>query len=154
MHNVTNAIDLAGQTALVAVDFHRTRIFTMASEPHSRPETVTAEDPRDYYHNVYHRHGNPDGTYEGDSDAYWHLLTEALAPAAAILVIGHGTGKSNASDDLVDYMIKHRRDVADKVVGRETADLDDLTDEQLLRLGQHLLGKDPRRDHGDSERGA
>lgn len=154
MSDVTDAGDLAGQTVLAAVDFRRTRLFTMASAAHATPEAVTAADPRGYFHKVYHRAGNPDGTYEGDSDDYWRTLAGVLAPADAILLIGHGTGKSNASDALADYLVKHRRDIADKIVGRESADIDDLTDEQLLRLGQSLLGKVPPRDHGDSQRGA
>mgnify|MGYP003342199515 CR=1 FL=1 len=153
MHDVTDAIDLSGRVAIAAVDFHSTRIYALDSAAQSVPEHVAAEDPRKRYHNVYHRHGNTDGTYLDDSDAYWSTLTAALAPATSILLLGHGGGKANASHHLVTYMEHHRKDIAAKIVGDVRADIDDLTDEQLLRLGQHILGVDPSRDHGDSRRG-
>lgn len=154
MKNITDAIDLHDRIAIVAVDFHRTRVFAIDSPDHSAPEKLTAEDPRKRFHNVYHHDGNVDGSYLDDSDAYWSLLTGALTPAAGIILLGHGTGKSNASHHLASYMEKHRRDVARHIIGEFRADIDDLTDEQLLRLGQHIAGIDPLRDHGDSQRGA
>ena len=154
MHDVTDAIDLTGRIAIAAVDFHSTRIYALDSPDHSSPEHVSAEDPRKRFHNVYHHHGNVDGKYLDDSDAYWSLLTEALVPASGIILLGHGTGKANASHHLVTYMEKHRRDVAGRILADVRADIDDLTDEQVLRLGQHIAGIAPLRDHGDSRRGA
>lgn len=153
MKDVTDAIDLTNRVAIAAVDFHSTRIYALDSPDHSVPEHVSAEDPRGRYHNVYHHHGNVDGTYLDDSDAYWSTLTHALAPARSILLLGHGSGKANASHHLVNYMEHHRKDIAAKIVGDIRADIDDLTDEQVLRLGQHILGVDPLRDHGDNRRG-
>lgn len=153
MQDITDAIDLTGRTAVAAVDFHSTRIYALDSPDHSKPEHVVAEDPRKRFHNVYHHHGNVDGKYLDDSDAYWGTLASALAPADSIILLGHGTGKANASHHLVAYLEHHRRDIAAKIVGDVRADIDDLTDEQLLRLGQHIAGIDPLRDHGDSRRG-
>lgn len=154
MKDVTDAIDLSGRVAIAAVDFHSTRIYALDSPDHSAPERVVADDPRKRFHNVYHHHGNVDGTYLDDSDVYWGTLAKALESADKILLLGHGTGKSNASHHLVTYIEKHRRDLAAKIVADVRADIDDLTDEQVLRLGQHILGVDPLRDHGDSQRGA
>ncbi len=154
MNDVTDAIDLSGKVAIAAVDFHSTRIYALDSPDHSAPERVVADDPRKRFHNVYHHHGNVDGTYLDDSDVYWHTLAEALVPATAIVLLGHGTGKANASHHLVTYLEKHRRDVADRSVADVRADIDDLTDEQVLRLGQHIMGIDPLRDHADNRRGA
>jgi hypothetical protein len=152
-NDVTDAIDVTGRIAIAAIDFHSTRIYALDSPDHSRPEHVVAADPRGYFHNVYHRHGNPDGTYEDDSDVYWRALALALNRSAAVLVIGHGKGKANAGHHFVTYIEKHDRDLAAKLVGEVRADIDDLTDDQLLRLGQHYAGIDPLRDHGDSRRG-
>ncbi len=152
--DVTDAIDLTGRIAIAAIDFHSTRIYAIDSPDHSRSEHVVASDPRGYYHNVYHRHGNPDGTYEDDSDEYWRALALALNRCAAVLVLGHGKGKANAGHHFIAYIEKHDRDLAAKIVGEVRADIDDLTDEQFLRLGQHYAGIDPLRDHGDSRRGA
>ena len=57
-----------------------------------------------------------------------------LAPARAILLLGHGNGKANASHQWVAYAEKHRKDVAAKVVADLRADIDDLTGHQVVQL--------------------
>jgi hypothetical protein len=152
-HDVTDAIDVAGRIAIAAIDFHSTRIYAIDSPDHSRPEKVTASDPRGYFHNVYHRHGNPDGTYEDDSDEYWRAIASGLNAAAGVIVFGHGKGKANAGHHFIGYIEKHDRPLAAKILGEFRVDIDDITDEQLLRLGQQVAGIDPLRDHGDSRWG-
>jgi len=44
--------------------------------------------------------------------------------------------------------------VSDKILGEVRCDISDLTDPQLLRIGQDFMGIHPRRNHGDSRRGA
>jgi len=152
-HDITDAIDLNGKLAIAAVDFHTTRIYAIDMDPKSRPETVGASDPKGFRHNVYHRDGNPDGTYEDDNPVYWRTIGHALQRAEAVLLLGHGKGKSNASHHLVSYLEKHESDVAAKIVADIRVDIDDITDEQLLRLGQQYFDQAPARDHGDSQRG-
>ena len=96
MENKTDVVILRGKIAIAAVDFHKTRIYSLDQDSDDRPETVTAEDPRNDYHNVYHRAGNPDGTYEADNDEYWKLLCESLHDANGIVLLTNGTGKANA----------------------------------------------------------
>ncbi len=145
---------LKDRLVVATVDFHSSRIFAVDAAPHSEPEHVHASDPRGFYANVYHRAGNPDGTYEADSDAYWRELDHHLDEAAVIVLLGHGTGKANAAQHLVGWMARHDSATAAKIVAVLRADIDDLTDEQVLRLGQQAYGLAPARDHGDSRRGA
>lgn len=152
--HTTNEIALDGKAVVAAVDFRSTRVFAIDAETKSRPETITPSDPRGLSRNVYHRHGNPDGTYEDDSDEYWRDLTHHLDRAESIVLLGHGTGKANAAQHLVAWMTHHASATAGKVAAVLRVDVDDLTDEQILRLGQQAFGIDPKRDHGDSQRGA
>lgn len=149
----TNMIDLAGAKVVAVVDFHQTTVYRIDGTNEKSPERITPSDPRGLSHNVYHHHGNVDGTYEADNDEYWRMIGHALAPAESILLLGNGTGKANASDDLVAWLKKHMSDVAAKIVGDERADLSALTHEQVLRTGQAFFGEHPVRDYGDSRRG-
>ena len=117
-------------------------------------DLIAAFDPKNFGHNVYHRDGNPDGTYENDNPVYWRTIGNALHGARAVLLLGHGNGKANASHLLVAYLEKHESDVAALVVADVRADIDDITDEQVYRLGQRYFDDAPARDHGDSQRGA
>jgi len=73
---------------------------------------VAAVDPRGHFHKISHHAGNPDGTYADDSTEYWKEIGDALAPAAWILLLGHGKGKANASHKFVAYAEEHRKDIA------------------------------------------
>jgi hypothetical protein len=142
-----------GKQVIAAIDFHHTMIYATDAVPGQRPTQLLAADPRGYFHKVSHHAGNPDGTYEDDSPQYWREVGDALAPAAAILLLGHGKGKANASHHFVAYAEKHRKDIAAKVVADVRADIDALTGEQVLRLAQQYFGNAPFRDSGDGRWG-
>ncbi len=153
-HHVTDAVDVAGHRVVAAVDFHETTVFRIDAASARHPEMITPRDPRGLARNVFHHKGNPDGTYEADSDDYWRTVGHALAPADKILLLGNGKGKANASHHLVAWLEKHMSDVAAKLVADVRADLSALTDEQVLRAAQTYFGEPPARDHADSQRGA
>jgi hypothetical protein len=134
-----------GKSVVAAIDFHVTRIYQTDATPEARPERIVAPDPRGRFHEIRHHAGNPDGTYEADNPAYWREVTEALAPAGAILLLGHGKGKANATHHWVAYVEEHRKDVAEKIVGDLRVDLDDLDDAQVLRIAQYFFGAPPLR---------
>ena len=107
-------------------------------------------DPEGHSREISHKAGNPDGTYEAGNPDYWREITEALTPAAAILLLGHGHGKANASHQWVAYVEKHATEVAAKVVADVRADIDNLTSKDVLRYGQRYFGWDPRREGEDA----
>jgi len=141
------------KNVVAAIDFHQTSIYPTDALPGQRPEHVVPTDPHGRFHKVHHRAGNPQGIYEADTPEYWHEITEALAPAGAILLLGHGKGKANASHHWVAYVERHRRDVAAKVVADVRVDIDDLDDRQVLRLAQYYFTGPPLRDFGDGRWG-
>ncbi len=130
---------IRGKSVVALIDFHQTTIYPTDASPGQPPEHIVATDPRDRFHKVHHRAGNPEGTYEDDSPEYWREVTEALAPAGAILLLGHGGGKANASHHWVAYVEQHRKDVAAKVVADVRVDIDSLDDRQVLRLAQYYF---------------
>ncbi len=142
-----------GRKVVAAIDFHESTIYPTNAPSGQPPEQVRAADPQGHLHKIHHMAGNPKGTYEADNSAYWRELTDALAPAAAILLLGHGGGKANASHHWVAYVEKHRPDVAAKVAAEVRVDIDHLDDTQVLRLAQYYFGGPPLRDFGDSRWG-
>ena len=147
-------IELVRDKSVVAViDFRQATIYPTDASPGQRPERIVASDPRGRFHKVHHLAGNPKGTYEDDSGEYWRELTEALSPAGAILLLGHGKGHANASHHWVGYIEQHRKDVAAKLVAEVRVDIDHLDEAQVLRLAQYYFVEPPLRDFGDSRRG-
>ena len=144
---------LREKKVVAAIDFHETTIYPTDASPGQLPEHVLAADPEGHLHKIHHMAGNPKGTYEADNSSYWREVTDALAPAAAILLLGHGGGKANASHHWVAYVEKHRPDVAAKVAADVRIDIDHLDDAQVLRLAQYYFGGPPLRDFGDGRWG-
>lgn len=142
-----------GKAVVAAIAFHRTSIYPTDASPGERPEHIVAPDPHGHFQKVHHRAGNPRGIYEADSTAYWREIAEALSPAGAILLLGHGKGKANAAHHWLAYVERHRRDVAAKVVADVRVDLDHLDDEQVLGLAQRYFDGPPMRDVGEGRWG-
>ena len=134
-----DAEQLRGKNVVAVIDFHETVIYPTDAPPRQRPERLVATDPQGHFHKVHHQAGNPSGTYEDDSPAYWSDLTDALSPAGAILLLGHGKGKANASHRWVAYVEEHHKDVAAKVVADVRADIDHLGVNQVLGLAQYYF---------------
>lgn len=130
---------IRGKNVVAVIDFHETVIYLTDAAPGQRPEQLVATDPHGHFHQVHHHAGNPSGVYEDDSSAYWRELTDALAPAGAILLLGHGKGKANASHHWVAYVEQHQKDVAAKVVADVRVDIDHLEKAQVLGLAQYYF---------------
>jgi hypothetical protein len=97
-----------GKVVIAAIDFHHTLLYVTDATPGQQPAKLVAEDPRGYFRKVSHDAGNPRGIYEDDSTEYWQAISDAVAAAGAILVLGHGQGRANASHHWVAYVEKHR----------------------------------------------
>jgi hypothetical protein len=145
---------LRGKNVVAVISFRDTFLYATDAVPGERPERVVAPDPHGRFHKVHHKAGNPSGGYEDDSPAYWEEITEELAPAGAILVFGHGSGKANASHRWVSHVERHRPDVAAKLVADVRLDIDHVDERQVLRLAQIYFGEAPSLDTGDSRRGS
>ena len=77
-----------GKSVVAVIAYRESSVIPTDAVPGERPERIVASDPLGRFHKVHHHAGNPDGTYETDSPEYWRELTDALAPAGAILVSG------------------------------------------------------------------
>jgi hypothetical protein len=134
-----NVEQIRGANVVATIDFHRTLIYPLGRTGTEPPERVEDVDPQGHAHEITHRGGNPDGTYEAGNPDYWREISDALAPARAIVLLGHGNGKANASHQWVAYAEKHRKDVAAKVIADVRADIDDMTGHQVVQLAHHYF---------------
>jgi hypothetical protein len=133
---------------VAAIDFHQSRLFELETDDAGRPLKVVADDPKGFFHQLHTKAGSPEGFFLADSDEYWKAIARALHKASAVLLLGHGTGKSNASHHFIAYVEKHESDLAAKILGDVRCDIDDLTNAQVLRLGQQFFDMAPARDRG------
>jgi hypothetical protein len=132
---------IRGKNVVAVIDFHQTVIYPTDASTRQRPERLVATDPQGHFHQVHHHAGNPSGAYEDDSPAYWSEVTDALSPAGAILLLGNGKGKANASPRCVAFVEQHHKGVAAKVVADVRVDIDHLEVKQVLGLAQYYFAE-------------
>ena len=144
---VTDLIDVAGHYVVVAIDFHESRIYQLDGGGVSRPEKIVPLDPRGYHAHLHTKAGTVRGWYDPDDVEVWRSLAEQLRGAAAVLLLGHGNGKANASHQFIAYVEKNDRELAPALLGDLRVDVDDLTDAQIVRLGQQFFDMAPVRNN-------
>jgi len=128
---------------LVAVDHHGARIYRVdpASADAAKLE-IRPYDPHHFLHHLTHKdQSREQGQRAPEEPAFYQQIAEALAAAGRIVVVGHGTGKSNAAMHLMEYLRTHRRETYARVVREIEADLSAVTTPQLLQLAEQALNR-------------
>jgi len=127
---------------VVVIDHHVAHIYHDLGD--SRPQgevTVKPYDPFGFHHHLIHR---KEAHYKGDrvpeQDSYYEEIAKDLVHAEAIILIGHGTGKSSAAGFLMEYLKSHRPEEFQRIVATETVDLSALTEPQIEEIAKRHIG--------------
>ena len=93
-----------------------------------------------FLHHLTHKDQSRERGQRAPEDAsFYERIGDALAAADRIVVVGHGTGKSNAALHLTEYLRTHHRETYQRIVREIAADLSAITTPQLLELAEHAL---------------
>jgi hypothetical protein len=137
--------DLESGILMVVVDHHGARIYSI--EPGSgdaSPHKITPYDPHHFLHHLTHKDQSREEGQRATEDAsFYRRIAEALAAASTILVVGHGKGKSNAAQHLLEYLLIHHSETYRRIVREIETDLSAITTPQLLALAEQALGWRP-----------
>lgn len=153
--------DASGQAAavrrvspdiLVVIDHHEARLYHL--DVRSKDLVDDVIKPFDPHHLLDHVSHNDQAREQRqrlpEDRAFYESIAQAVAAAGAVVLIGHGSGRSNAAHQLDAFLQKHHPDTARKVVCELVADLPGLTAPQLLELGRRALGEHSRHPAGPS----
>jgi hypothetical protein len=134
-------------TLVVAVDHHGARIYRIdAASGDASKRQIRPYDPHHFLHHLSHKGQSREQGQRAPEDAgFYKAVADALAAGGAIVVVGHGTGKSNAAQHLTEYLRTHHRETYLRVVREIEADLSAITAPQLLALAEQALDGAPQR---------
>ena len=121
---------------MVVIDHHGAKIYRIdeASGDASNQE-IRPYDPHHFLHHSTHKGQSREEGQRAPEDAgFYKQIAEALSAGGRILIVGHGTGKSNAAQHLIQYLRTHHSETYQRVVGEIAADLSAITAPQLLKL--------------------
>jgi hypothetical protein len=133
----------ARPTLMVVVDHHGARIYRIdALSSDASKREIRPYDPHHFLHHLTHKdQSREQGQRAPEDPGFYRKISDVLAAGGAIVVVGHGTGKSNAAQHLAEYLRTHHPDTYLRIVRQIGADLSATTTPQLLELAEQALGQ-------------
>jgi len=136
------ATDSQKGRVVVVIDHHAAHIYQSLGESGPQGEVnVKPYDPFGFHHHLIHR---KEAHYKGErvpeEASYYEEIARDLVPAEAIVLVGHGTGKSSAVEFLTEYLKAHHPEEFQRIVTIETVDLSALTEPQIEEIVKRHLG--------------
>ena len=131
-------------TLMVVVDHHGAKIYRIVPATGDVPKReIRPYDPHHFLHHLAHKDQSREQGQRAPEDvSFYERIGDALAAGGRILVVGHGTGKSNAARHLTEYLRSHHPETYRRVVREIEADLSAVTTPQLLALAEETLGEE------------
>jgi hypothetical protein len=131
----------AAPDLLVVVDHRDARIYHIDIADHDvQAHVIRPYDPHHILHHLSHKdHSHEQGQRAPEDATFYERITQAVAGGDRIVLIGHGTGKSNAADHLAEYLRTHHHDIYQRIARDVVADLSCATPPQLLAIAQSAL---------------
>lgn len=135
----------AAPILMVVVDHHGARIYRIdAASAEAAGREIRPYDPHHFLHHLTHKDQSGErGQRAPEEAAFYQQIAQALAAGERIIVAGHGTGKSNAAEHLLEYLRTHHRETYQRVVREFAIDLSATTMPQLLALAEQALDQAP-----------
>lgn len=127
---------------LVVVDHHEAKIYQFGADPHDGTrQEIQPYDPHHFLHHLAHKDQDRErGQRAPEDPGFYVSIAAALLCAEKIVVVGHGTGHSNAAHHLIEHLATHDHETYSRVVAERVVDLSSITPAQLLEIGQQALG--------------
>jgi stalled ribosome rescue protein Dom34 len=126
---------------VVVIDHHAAHIYHDLGGSKPQDEvTVKPYDPFGFQHHLIHRkEAHYKGEHVPEEDSWYEEIAADLVHAKAIILIGHGTGKSSAADFLSEYLKTHHPETFQRIIANETADLSALTEPEIEAIAKKHL---------------
>jgi hypothetical protein len=131
----------AAPDLMVVMDHHQAKIYRVEPLSHDvRELTIRPYDPHHFQHHLTHKDQSRErGQRTPEDHAYYAQIAAALGAGGRLVVVGHGSGKSNAAHHLVEYLREHHGETYRRIVREMVVDLSSETPAQLLALAQQAL---------------
>ncbi len=131
----------AGSGLVVVVDHHGAKIFHVDIALDGALDQIQGlpEPQHVLRHIVHNQQSQEEEQRAPDDPAFYEEIASVLALGGKIVLIGHGTGNSNAAHHLAEYLKVRHAETFGRIVGELTADLSHITSPELLDLARQAL---------------
>lgn len=129
--------DIRGKFIVVVITKDDARIWLSDATRGTAPEVITRPANDEAHRHVRESHTNHGRAPNHGEKEFLDAVAKTIEPAADVLVMGHGKGKSNAMVRLIQHLERHHQNAARKVVGAIDADLSAMTEPQILAIARN-----------------
>jgi hypothetical protein len=128
---------------MIVMDHHDARIFNIESlAPGESKRDIRPYDPHHFLHHLTHKDQPRERGQRPHEDAtFYERIAQAAVNAQRIIIIGRGTGNSDAAHHLLEYLREHHTETSEKILCELTADLSHITEPELLAMGQDAMAR-------------
>ncbi|HEY5121767.1 MAG TPA: hypothetical protein VII84_09360 [Acidimicrobiales bacterium] len=124
----------ASEFMAVAITREEAMVWTSTNVPGTAPEKLVAPTEGERHRHPRKSMDRPEREAQRDTTAFFESVTQAVASASRIVLVGHGRGKANEMLKLTQYWERKHPDLARRVVGAMDSDLEALSDNEVLAL--------------------
>jgi stalled ribosome rescue protein Dom34 len=123
---------------VVLIDHHGARFFEPASGGRlTESEHLEPLDPHGFQRHLEHR---KEADYRGqrvpEADEFYERVAQRISNAPSILLLGDGTGKSSAMRFFLTYLKERHKEISDRVVAAQDADLSAISLGEIEQIAQ------------------
>ena len=101
--------------AIVWIDHKEAKIFEVGADDVQKFVIRSTSEPS---HHIHHKAGSMGSGHAGEDEKYFAAIAKALQPVGEVLIVGPSTEKTS----FAEFLKKHDKSAAAKVVGVESAD--------------------------------
>jgi hypothetical protein len=123
---------------IILIDHRSARFFEPSSQGRfAEGEHIEPKDPHGFQRHLEHR---KEADYKGqrvpEADEFYERVAQRLKNAPSILLLGDGSGKSSAMRYFEAYLKQRHKEIADRVVAAQDADLSAISLGEIERIAR------------------
>jgi hypothetical protein len=124
--------EISNKFIVITLTIDEAKIWLTGLEKSSKPEKISAVDHNTRRHKIrqMQRHKGPG--LDRESKDFFEAVSLVCKDVSEILLLGHGSGKSDTVHNFQSYIKEKHPDIAKKIVGTIEADVAHMTEPQVL----------------------
>jgi hypothetical protein len=138
-----SAVELDSVDVVAVIDHHGAKLYRIDLSSNQHGETLRPYDPHHFLHHLHHRDEKREEGQRAPEDlTFYDRIAEALREAGRIVLLSHGTGRSNASQILAERLKTHHPNVYARIIRQADVNTSAMTEAEIIAYARQALATD------------
>ncbi|QZT37310.1 hypothetical protein K5X82_00095 [Halosquirtibacter xylanolyticus] len=132
---------MTDKIGMLKIDHHEAVLYLLGGIEEGKVLEEIPADPRHRRWHIHHKKSlHLKGQNNPEDHRYFKELIHDIRGLTGIVLVGHGTGKSNEAHNFEKYMDEHHKDLKNIVIGHLVEDHHE-TEKELLAAADKMVGE-------------